>query len=192
MKLTYSGIRSELSPRERDLLEAKVNNRFAMLSKIVERRGERDARIVLTHERHLFHAELTMNLWDHALVATGSNRDPFEAINQAISKLEKQAMKLRTKWRDTKRAPKAKGVAEAPARALAATGRRTGAAAMDQAEGPRVFRVNHYERRKPITLDEAMLEIGKKNDYLVFRDADRESISVLIRRKDGHFDLIEA
>jgi hypothetical protein len=29
-------------------------------------------------------------------------------------------------------------------------------------------------------------------DYVVYRDQDRSSLSVLLRRRDGHFDLIEA
>jgi hypothetical protein len=45
-------------------------------------------------------------------------------------------------------------------------------------------------QRKPMTVDEAMLEIGK-DGYLPFRDADTGSVSVLIRRVDGHFDLVE-
>ena len=56
----------------------------------------------------------------------------------------------------------------------------------------RVFRVNHNGRRKPITLDEALLLMDKDRDYLVYRDAERESVSILVRRRDGHFDLIEA
>jgi hypothetical protein len=29
-------------------------------------------------------------------------------------------------------------------------------------------------------------------DYLVYRDAQKDGISVLVRRRDGHFDLIES
>jgi putative sigma-54 modulation protein len=54
-----------------------------------------------------------------------------------------------------------------------------------------VFRVNHHDNRKPMTLDEAMLEMEQDRDYVVYRDADKERISVLVRRRDGHFDLIE-
>ena len=56
----------------------------------------------------------------------------------------------------------------------------------------RVFRVNHHESRKPMTLDEALLEMEEDRDYLVYRDADKECVSVLVRRRDGHFDLIES
>ena len=42
-----------------------------------------------------------------------------------------------------------------------------------------------------MTLDEAVMEIEKDQDYLVYRDADKDRVSVLVRRRDGHFDLIE-
>jgi len=42
-----------------------------------------------------------------------------------------------------------------------------------------------------MTLDEAVLEMDRKRDYLVYRDAETDRISVLVRRKDGDFDLIE-
>ena len=42
-----------------------------------------------------------------------------------------------------------------------------------------------------MTLDEAMMEMEENQDYLVYRDADKDCVSVLVRRRDGHFDLIE-
>jgi hypothetical protein len=53
-----------------------------------------------------------------------------------------------------------------------------------------VFRVNYDEDRKPMTLDEALLEIDG-TDYVVFRNSDRNCLSVLIKRPDGNFDRIE-
>ena len=32
----------------------------------------------------------------------------------------------------------------------------------------------------------------KDRSYLVYRDAETERVSVLVRRVDGHFDLVEA
>jgi hypothetical protein len=52
--------------------------------------------------------------------------------------------------------------------------------------------VNHLDQRKPMTLEEALLEFQKDDDYVVYRDADKQCVSVLIRRRDGHFDLIES
>ncbi len=56
----------------------------------------------------------------------------------------------------------------------------------------RIYRVNQHEKRKPLTVDEALLEMEDGRNYLVYRDADRDAVSVLLRRKDGHFDLVEA
>jgi putative sigma-54 modulation protein len=55
-----------------------------------------------------------------------------------------------------------------------------------------VYRVNSHQKRKPMTLDEALMEMEKKHDFLVYRDAETGRVSVLVRRRDGHFDLVEA
>jgi putative sigma-54 modulation protein len=43
-----------------------------------------------------------------------------------------------------------------------------------------------------MTVDEAILEMDSDRDYLVYHDADTDRLSVLFRRRDGNFDLIEA
>ena len=55
----------------------------------------------------------------------------------------------------------------------------------------RIYLVNHHEQRKPMTLDEAILEIDAR-PYIVYRGSEKDSISVLIRREDGNFDLVES
>jgi len=65
------------------------------------------------------------------------------------------------------------------------------APALATASGTRVFRPNHHEKRKPITLEEALLEMEDGREYVAYRDADKQVVSILIRRRDGHYDLIE-
>ena len=43
-----------------------------------------------------------------------------------------------------------------------------------------------------MSLDEAMLEMEESQDYMVYRDAQTDRVSVLMRRPDGNFDLIES
>jgi putative sigma-54 modulation protein len=43
-----------------------------------------------------------------------------------------------------------------------------------------------------MTLDEALIEMEKARDYLVYRDTETGRVNVLMRRRDGHFDLVEA
>jgi putative sigma-54 modulation protein len=139
--------------------------------------------VILSSVRHLQKAEITVQFHDRQLVCVGSDTDPVAAIHQALDKLEQQAIKVRAKWRDTKRTPRKTGVEEAVEAEPAA-----GAPAPTR----KVFKVNHHARRKPMTLDEAMLEMESDLDYLVYRDADSDRISVLMRRRDGNFDLLES
>ena len=179
MKITYTGRQVELAPAQLKKLEA----RFAKVGKLLDGRKECEAHVILSLERHLHQAEATINYHHHQLVGIGSSNDLFTAIHSAIEKLEKQAVKTRTKWRDTKRTPRKTGE-----EGEAASAPETEA----EAEGERqVFRDNHHQKRKPMTLDEALLEMDKNRDYLVYRDAQSDRIAVLVRRRDGNFDLVE-
>lgn len=181
MKVSYRGMQRELPPK----VQEKLDGKFAKLSKLLERRGEKEAHVVITTERHLHKAEVTIQFYDHQLVGLGSDADLFTAMTEAIDKLEKQALKTRTKWREKRREETPEPAEEPSAGAPAAEPDSDGAA--------RVFRVNHHERRKPMTLEEALLELdGTDRNYLVYRDAERECVSVLVRRRDGNFDLIES
>lgn len=165
----------------------KLNGKFAKLAKLVEKKGQREAHVVLRAVRHLQHAEITMYFHDHALVGKGANADAFNAVLEAIDKLEGQAKKHSAKWRDAKRTGGGMAKALAPAPAPAAR-----AAAPAPKKDARVVRVNHHERKKPMTLAEAVLEMEKGSNYVAYRDAGSNSVSVLVRRADGGFDLIES
>ncbi|PWU00084.1 MAG: ribosome-associated translation inhibitor RaiA [Terriglobia bacterium] len=178
MKITYTGRQVELAPAQLKKLET----RFAKVGKLLDGRRECEAHVILSLERHLHQAEVTVNYFNHQLVGLGSNADLFTAIHSAVEKLEKQALKQRTKWRDTKRVPRA---AAEPAETVEAPESET------EPEQRQVFRVNHHQKRKPMTLEEALLEMDKKRDYLVYRDAETDRTSVLVRRRDGNFDLVE-
>ena len=71
MKFSYTGNSVAIPARQRAKLEAKLQK----LSKMLERRGEKEAHIVLTQERFLHKAEITVNAWDHALVGIATNGD---------------------------------------------------------------------------------------------------------------------
>jgi putative sigma-54 modulation protein len=179
MRITYTGRQVELAPAQVKKIEAQ----FAKLGKLLDGKEQCEAHIILTQVRHLNKAEVTMNYHDHPMVGVGSSSDLFTAIHAAVNKLEKQAIKVRAKWRDTKRIP------ENSIRA----GKREAVEALPESEtSRRVFRVNHHQHRKPMTLDEAMLEMEKDQQYLVYRDAESDRVSVLVRRRDGNFDLVEA
>ena len=196
MKISYTG-RHEAFPSK---ALAKFEAKLQKLSKMIDRRGEREAHIILAQERSLHKVEITLNAWDHAMVGIGSDTDLEIAANDALAKLEKQILKLRNKWRDTKRhkdkeAEAAPAVSVVPPPVSSSKKAKALAAAPNKGKhsrGKRVFRVNHNDGSKPMTLEEAMLEMEESQDYLVYRDAKTERVTVLMRRPDGNFDLIES
>ena len=183
MKITYTGRQVELAPAQLKKLEA----RFAKIGKLLSGKRECEAHIVLSLERHLHRAEATIRYFNHQLVGLGSSSDLFEAIHGAAEKLEKQAVKTRTKWRDTKRAPRPAGQEEpAPPKLV---GKKK--VAPEPQTDRFIYHVEHHKSRKPMTLEEAVLEMDGR-DYLVYRDAKTERMVMLVRRRDGHFDMVEA
>jgi putative sigma-54 modulation protein len=197
MKINYTGRHDAFPPKQRAKLEAKLQK----MAKLVERKGEREAHVILTQERFLHKIEITFNAWEHSFVGNGSDRDVEVAANTALDKLEKQIVKLRTKWRDTSRrhSDKEATVTQSVTEALEPKVRTPASKASQPPAGSakagrkKVFRVNHGDgSSKPMTLEEAMLEMEASQDYMVYRDAQTDRVTVLMRRPDGHFDLIES
>ena len=197
MKISYTGKCEEIPIRQRTKLEARLQK----LAKVVEQRGEKEAHVVLTQQRFLHKVEITMHAWDHALVGIATNGDIAAAAHEAFDRLEKQLLKLRARWRDTKRVRDKEADGENASASLQppavvaktriASSAKVSAGAKKSAR-KQVYRVNHSDGSKPMTLEEAMLEMEASQDYLVYRDAQTDRVTVLMRRADGHFDLIES
>jgi putative sigma-54 modulation protein len=195
MKLIVSGKTKDFTPE----LEEKLSAKLAKLSKFIERRGEREAHVVHQVERHLHKVEVIINFYDHSLVAQGADADLETAFCQAVENLEKQVMKMRGRWRDNHRDPKgtrllkengtAAGVEPEP---LSSPKRNSNGPGVQTRTQPKVFVVDYTEDRKPMTLDEAILEMEQPVNYVVYQDADRQCLSVLVRRPDGNYDLIQS
>jgi putative sigma-54 modulation protein len=210
MNIIYSGKTKEFTPE----LEKKLGTKLGKLSKFFEQWGEREAHVIHTTERHLHKVEITTNFYDHALVGQGSAADLETSVCDALEKLEKQIVKLRARLRDTQRDQKGtrsnKESWEAPAvpakapatvngkapsatavTKAAAAGKK--AAATAAARKPKVFHVDYNDGRKPMTLEEALIEMEGYTDYFVYRDSTKKNgLAVLVRRPDGHLDLIES
>jgi putative sigma-54 modulation protein len=183
MNVSYRGMKKEFSPKLQEKLDAK----FAKISKLVEKRGEKEAHVVVSSENRMHKAEITMQFYGHPLVGIASDADLFTALSGALDKLDKQAVKNCAKYR-------AKARRSTSSNGANGTGELVGVVATSESGkiAQKVFRVNHLDQRKPMTLEEALLEMTKDDDYTVYRDADNGCVAVLVRRRDGHFDLIES
>ena len=72
MKITYTGRQVELSPAH----QKKLADRFAKIGKLLDGRRECETHVILSLERHLHHAEATINYYGHQLVGMKMSPEP--------------------------------------------------------------------------------------------------------------------
>ena len=119
------------------------------------------------------------------LTANFVSDDMYNSIVRAIEKLERQALKHKSKIIEGKRQrANAKsvatnlGVGEPTARTPV---RKTNGIQEEEAQ------------RKPMAVEEAVIELNHSEyPFIVFRNADSGAVNVLYRRKDGSIGLIRA
>ena len=159
-------------------------------------RGEKQAHVVVTSERHLHKAEITLHVHNHQLVGMASDSDVFTAMCAALRPDRKaggQARRQVARDNAPVRADQGGGAQEAERARSRRRSAKVRAAKADvrRRRTQRVFRPDHHERGKPITLEEALLEMEDGRDYVAYRDADKQVVSHADPRRDGHYDLIE-
>lgn len=180
MKIHYTG---KLEKLDADA-QKKLDTRFARLGKLLDRKSEKEAHVILKTERHLRRAEITVNVAGQPQAGIHAATDQLTALAGACDKLEKQLLKVHDKRLAGKRRAGKAPVAEiaTPAAVL-----------VDVRPQPRSLRVYRIKPDpKPLTLEEAIMELDGKRSHVAYRDAETGRISVLVRRTDGNFDLIES
>ena len=193
MTINWTGKQEFIHPTQQKNLETKI----AKISKLLKTsgKGDKQAHIILNHHKNQHRAEITLNYLDHQVVGEHTDPDQYTAINLAIEKFEKQLMKVRDKRRDTKVGPREgwdKGAAANTVIAAEPEGAGSGGAASSpNGNGrPGIFRVVPGET-KPMSAEEALMEIDANDPYMVFLSSDTNRHAVLFRRADGNFDLVE-
>ena len=145
--------------------------------------GPADVRVVLSHEKHRFGAEIIAIHRRRRWKAQEETADPRAAVALAFEKIDAQAMRDSEKRRDRKH----RGWTRFLPKGWLTPATRSAAAA---AAGPRIVRTI-ASAVKPMGVDEAALALESSGqEVLVFRDATSDRISVLFRRGDGDLGLI--
>jgi putative sigma-54 modulation protein len=175
MKFEYTGRHIEVTPA----LRAHVEDHFKRIEHVFGRKPIR-AHVIIEVERGRHRSEIIVNWRNDVLTATTVNSDMYLSLSQTIDKIEKQALKLKNKVIDrSHRATKVSAVPQKnteikPAPAV-----------------PRIINARGYNVKPVMPEEAALLLNGDGNNFLVFRNAETEKISVIFKRKDGNFGLIE-
>jgi putative sigma-54 modulation protein len=128
--------------------------------------------------------EVTLEGHGHHVRTKVAAADPFSAVDAAAQKLEHQLHKLKTKLVGRNH-PRRNG-ASTNGHALRDDEGEEG----DQ-RGPALLRTKRFAA-KPMTVDEAILQLELLgHDFYLFTSADSARSSVVYRRREGGFGLIE-
>ena len=180
MRVDITGRHVTVTPALRQL----ITKRLATLERVLNDAAI-SALIIVTKEKYRHKVEMAIHTrGDHMLSGTAEANTWPLAIRQASVKIEQQAKKLKGKW-DSRKRQAAKVV-----RSRKVTPEPADAAPLAPA-GPRVIRATRYPV-KPMSVEDASLRLDEADDaFLVFRDAEDDSVAILYRRTDGNFGLIQ-
>lgn len=175
MKLNIRGNKVDIT----DAMKKHIESKLAKLDKYFESPEEISANIVVRIKDLQQIVEVTVPTSKYTLRAEESHEDFYAAIDLMVDKLERQIRKNKTRLND-----KYKNVDM-----------------MEfnfnyELESDEEETISKIVKRKNISMkpmdeEEAMLQIDLLNhDFFVFKNVDEECVSVLYKRKDGNFGII--
>src|SRR5688572_59468 len=109
MKFEYTGRHLEVTPA----LRSHVENHFDKLKHLFNGQAT-NAHVIIEVEKGRHRAEIVVNWRDHVLTAATTVSDMYQALTQTITKLEKQALKLKNKVIDKHHRVTKPSLVEAP------------------------------------------------------------------------------
>ena len=99
MNIHYTGRNLEVP----DVVRREVEAKLKKLKKVLGPRPAMETHVILVRQRHLLEVEITVNLRDHALVGAASTPDLLISLDEALDRLERQALKHKARLRVKKR-----------------------------------------------------------------------------------------
>jgi len=176
-------VRLDITGRHVDIvssLRQLIDRRLSKLERLLNDNAI-SAQVILTKEKYRHRTEIIIHArGDHTLRGMGEGNSWPIAVRSATEKIEQQAQTLKGKWRERKR--RASGPRQLPEEA---------SPPKDAGAGRRVIRATRYAV-KPMSVEDAALRIESGPDtFVVFRNAETDAISIVYRRNDGNYGLIE-
>lgn len=175
MKLNIRGNKIEIT----DAMKKHIESKLAKLDKYFENPDDIKASIVVRVKDLEQIVEVTVPTSKYTLRAEESHEDFYAAIDLMVDKLERQIRKNKTRLNDKYRNV---DVAEFNFNYE-----------LEKNEEEAISKIVKRKNinMKPMDEEEAMLQIELLNhDFFVFKNVDEECVSVLYKRKDGNFGII--
>ncbi len=184
MNYQIRGQNLEVTPALRDYVEKKIGR----LEKYFDTMLGTDCYVTMRVIRDEQTVEVTIPLTGLILRAEETNTDMYAAIDLVVEKLERQIRKFKTKVnRKSRQNGSIKNLNEEINYDPDLEGELEGT----EDEGIEIVRTKRFNL-KPMDPEEAILQMDMLgHNFFVFSNADTDQVSVVYRRKDGRYGLIE-
>ncbi|MFH1573053.1 MAG: ribosome-associated translation inhibitor RaiA [Acidobacteriota bacterium] len=178
MNVEITGRHVDVTPA----LKSYIMRRLRKFDRMLE--DDASIHVVIGVEKQRHTAEILLKSRLLKLTGKGQTHDMYSSILLAIDKIERQALKQKSRIIEVKRSKAREKAVEKK------MGVRRGAA--PPSGGPAAITMEEAEQ-KPMTLEEAELELAhSENPFVVFRDAESGEVNVLYRSRKGALSLIRA
>jgi putative sigma-54 modulation protein len=185
MKFNVRGQRMEITDALRDYVEKKLSR----LERYFDTPPQSDVNVTLSVTKGQQAIEVTIPMPGFLLRAEEKREDMYASIDFVTDKLERQIRKHKTKINRNFRHPDS-------ARALFkedfGNGHSVSTLTHEEEDDLELVRTKKFNL-KPMDIEEAILQMNLVgHNFYVFANSDTKEISVVYRRNDGKYGLIEA
>jgi ribosome hibernation promoting factor len=200
MIVEFTGRQYEVTPAVRKQVEHGLEKLQKILGKTF------DTHVILAAEKKRHIAEITITIRNNSFVGMAEAVEMSQAVGEAIDKVDRQAVKYKTKFRARKRSAR-KATASAAWDGLAPVEQKMAvgiseSTAVDvvihsfpmttRVTEAHVVRSDESVALRPMTVEEAVKEAEfRDREVFVFRDT-QGKVKVLHRKRNGKMVLIEA
>ncbi|MEW6434406.1 MAG: ribosome-associated translation inhibitor RaiA [Myxococcota bacterium] len=171
-----------------DSLKNYAQEKVERVNKYLDRATE--AHVVLSLERHLHHADITIHSGTYVLRGREKSEDMYASIDLAMDKIERQLKRYKEKLKSHHGKERVHHRAD-----LVAKARYTVFEPVDHDEAEaqvKVVKTNEILAR-PMAVEQAIMQMDLlNNDFYVFTNSTTMEMNVVYKRKDGTIGLIEA
>lgn len=192
--ITVTGRHVDITEPMRDYAHKKVEGLHLDYPKIIE------AKVILDvqphHNRHI--AEIILFCANHITIeAHTETHDMYASIDETIAKIARRMRKYKTRLlrkHRPRKSEKIQHLAEAvfSPQGLAALDGDSRETEEDPSELEPVIVHKENYRIRPLYQDEAMVDMElSEKPFVVFKNAKNDKLSILFRRKDGDYGVIE-
>lgn len=180
MRLSFATRHYDIPDDIREYAEKKLSHLERFFDRII------DVHVILSAEKRSFETEITVQANGISLHGKSNHEDLRTSIDSVVKKMERQLKKYKDRLKNHRL--RTKDLPEETLKVDVLEGKEV---IQSSDDSPRVIRSSRYNV-KPMSIEEAVMQMDMLDqEFLAFTNTRNSKMSVIYRRKDGNYGLIE-